>query len=88
MADIVRDILDKSIRQRKVIFQQKKPLLNYELNLAQDILKEGLEEFTRVSIGDNFSGESLQVVPNPAVNTVFIRKGTFYHKGVPIAYTV
>jgi len=87
MADIVKDILDKTIRQRKIIFQQKKPLLNYELNLAQDILKENLEELTKISIGDNYSGESLQVVPGPLTNEIIIRKGTFYHQGVPVSMT-
>lgn len=87
MADIVRDILDNSARQRKVIFQQKKPLLNYELNLAQDILREGLEELTRVSIGDNFSGEAFQVDPDVSPSALFIRKGTFYHNGVPLTLT-
>jgi hypothetical protein len=85
MADIAKDTFNKSLRQRKVIFQQKKPLLNYELNLAQDILQEGLEELTRVSIGDNFSGESFKVVSGrEGFPEVVIKKGTFYQNGTPV----
>lgn len=84
MADIAKDNFDKSARQRKVIFQQKKPLLNYELNLVQDIIKDASEEFTRISIGDNFSGESLKIVPGDLTNEIIIKKGTFYHEGTPV----
>lgn len=85
MADIAKDTFNKSLRQRKVVFQQKKPLLNYELNLAQDILKESLEEFTKISIGDNFSGDSFKVVQGRSGFTeVIVKKGTFYQNGIPV----
>lgn len=88
MADIVKDTLDKSARQRKIVFQQKKPLLNYELNLAQDILREGFEEFSRYSIGDNYAGDSFKVYPSALPNEIIIKKGTIYHKGVPVNMSV
>jgi hypothetical protein len=85
MADIAKDTFNKSLRQRKVVFQQKKPLLNYELNLAQDILKESIEELTRVSIGDNFSGESFKVVGGRSgFAEVVVKKGTYYQNGIPV----
>lgn len=85
MADIAKDNFNKSLRQTKVVFQQKKPLLNYELNLAQDILKESLEQLTKISIGDNFSGESFKVVQGRSGFTeVVVKKGTFYHNGIPV----
>lgn len=87
MTEIRRDILDKSVRQRKLIFQQQRPLLNYELNLVQDILSDNIEGLTKASIGDNYSGESLQVFKGDMPNEVVIRKGTFYHEGVPITLT-
>ncbi len=86
MADIVRDIYDKSKLQDKVIFQQKKPLLNYELNLAQDILKNRGIDLTQLSIANNYTGDALKVYP-PATalnNTFWVRQGTFYHLGRPI----
>jgi len=84
MADIVRDIYDPTLRQDKVIFQQKKPLLNYELNLAQDILKNRGIDLTQLSISNNYTGDALQVYASNLNNEIWIRQGTFYHLGRPI----
>ena len=78
MADIVKDTLDKNKRQDKVIFQQKKPLLNYELNLAQDILSNKINDLQKMSISNNYIGDSFKVIPNAVVNEVKIKKGIFY----------
>jgi hypothetical protein len=88
MADILKDIYDKSKRQQKVIFQNSKPLLNYELNLLQDILKNKSEDFTKFSIGNNYSGDSLKVIKGPLANEIIVEDGTFYHNGFPIDFTV
>ena len=61
MGDIVRDSYDKSLGQKKVVFQQQKPLLNYELNLAQDLLNNHNIDLTKFSLGNNYYGESFLV---------------------------
>ena len=87
MADISRDTYDRSKGQSKVVFQQKKPLLNYELNLLQDILNEKSIDISRYGLGDNFIGDSFTLYPSTLPNEIFIKKGLFYHKGYPIELT-
>jgi len=87
MAAIIRDTYDKSKRQNKVVFQDKKPLLNYELNLLQDILNEKSVNTTNLGFGDNFVEDGFTVYPSAMINEIFIKKGIFYHKGYPIELT-
>jgi len=87
MADINRDTYDRSKRQGKVVFQEKKPLLNYELNLVQDILNEKSIDNSNYGLGDNYVGDGFTVYPSTLSNEIFIRKGLFYHKGYPIELT-
>lgn len=87
MADISRDTYDKSKRQNKVVFQEKKPLLNYELNLVQEILNEKSINLSQVGTGDNYVGDSFTVYPSAMPNEIFIRKGLYYHNGYPIELT-
>ena len=84
MADISRDTFDRGKRQGKLVFQEKKPLLNYELNTLQDILNEKSIDISRYGLGDNYVGDSFSVYPSAMSNEVFIRKGIFYHKGYPV----
>lgn len=87
MGDIVRDSYDKSLGQKKVVFQQQKPLLNYELNLAQDLLNNHNIDLTKFSLGNNYYGESFLVKKGTLNNEVFIKKGTFYHNGLALDLT-
>jgi len=87
MADISRDTYDRSKRQSKIVFQEKKPLLNYELNLVQDILNEKSIDISNYGLGDNYVGEGFTVYPSTMNNEIFIKKGIFYHKGYPIELT-
>jgi len=87
MADISRDTYDRSKRQSKLVFQEKKPLLNYELNLVQDILNEKSIDISNYGLGDNYVGEGFTVRPSTMNNEIFINKGLFYHKGYPIELT-
>lgn len=84
MADILRDLFDKSLRQESVIFQQRKPILNYELNLSQDILKNKNILLTEQSLGTNYLGDSFKVTTSNLNNELVIKPGTFYHLGRPI----
>lgn len=88
MADIKSDLFKKDRvigeTQQKVVFQQKKPLLNYELNLLQDISNEKINDLTKLSIGNNFKGDSFKILANPSANSVVVNKGVFYHNGVPV----
>ena len=87
MADINRDTYDRSKRQSKIVFQAKKPLLNYELNLVQDILNEKSIDLTSYGLGDSYVGDSFTVYPSALNNEVYIKKGIFYHKGYPLELT-
>jgi len=87
MADISRDIFDRSKRQSKVVFQEKKPLLNYELNLFQDLLSEKNKDISKYGLGNNYVGEGFIVYPSTMDNEVYVKKGLFYHNGYPIELT-
>lgn len=87
MADIVKDLYDKNLKQDKVLFQQKKPILNYEINLAQDILKNRNIDLAYLGLGNNFSGDAFKVYEASTPNEIKITKGTFYHLGRPIQIT-
>jgi len=87
MADISRDTFDRSKKQSKIVFQEKKPLLNYELNLVQDILNEKSIDISNYGLGDNYVGEGFTIYPSALNNEIFIKKGIFYHKGYPIELT-
>jgi hypothetical protein len=84
MSDIVKDSFEKALGQKKVVFQQQKPLLNYELNLAQDILNDLNTDLTKFSLGNNFYGDSFKVTAGNLPNEIFINKGVFYHEGVAL----
>ena len=87
MADIIRDIYDPTKLQDTVLFQQKKPIVNYELNLAQDILKNRIINTTNLNTGDNYSGDSFKVYASNLPNEIKITTGTFYHNGRPLWLT-
>lgn len=87
MADILRDTFDLTLRQNKVVFQQKKPLLNYELNLVQDILNTKIENLQKLAIANSYSGDSLSISPGSLPNEIVINKGVFFHKGTPLTLT-
>lgn len=87
MAEISRDTFDRSKRQNKVVFQEKKPLLNYELNLAQDILNERSIDTFKTGFGNNFVGDTFVVYPSSLPNEVYIKKGISYHNGYKIELT-
>jgi len=87
MAKIARDTYDRCKRQSKIIFQETKPLLNYELNLAQDILNEKSIDTSKYGLGNNYVGDSFSVYPSTMNNEIFIKKGIFYHNGYPIELT-
>jgi hypothetical protein len=84
MGDIVKDSFEKHLGQKKVVFQQQKPLLNYELNLLQDILNTHSVDLTKFSLGNNFYGDSFKVRSGNLPNEIFINKGIFYHEGVAL----
>ena len=88
MADIVKDTYDQSKGQESVVFQQKKPLLNYELNLANEILSKKIKETNTLSILTNYNGDSFKVYESPSQHKVMVSKGVFYHEGQPICLTV
>jgi len=87
MADIVKDTFDRNKRQNKVIFQQKKPLLNFELNLAQDVLNNKIQNLQKLSVSNSYTGDSFKIVPGSMNNEVVLKKGLLYHNGYPIELT-
>ena len=88
MADIVKDTYDRSKGQQAVIFQQKKPLLNYELNLAQEITNRKIEETDSLNILTNYNGDSFKIYPSASNHKVMVTEGVFYHEGQPLHLTV
>jgi len=88
MADIVKDTYDRSKGQETVIFQQKKPLLNYELNLAQEIINRKIKEADTLNILTNYNGDSFKIYPSLSQHKVMVKDGVFYHKGQPLHLTI
>lgn len=85
MADVSKNSFDVSKDYRKVIYQQDRPVLDFELNEEQDIQRAQRNFLIRHSSGDFHLGDGFLVVPvdSPELsgNRVVVRHGSVVHNG-------
>lgn len=83
-SNITKDSFDPKKRYDRVIFSQKRTVLDFELNEVQEILRYDLDLASKVAIGDGPLGEAFRVDIVPGSNQVVIRRGILFHKGTII----
>jgi hypothetical protein len=71
----------------EVQFNQDVSLLDSELNELQKIFRGSLEDTRRVLLGVSFFGDELKVTPGDTPNSVKIKAGTLFYKGLRIHLT-
>lgn len=79
MADITRDTFSKDKNRYKVVFQKGKPVLDAELNEAQDIVKNRVEEVFAI-LKNGFSSTGFKIIQGSTstTNNFAISAGTLY----------
>jgi hypothetical protein len=75
---------DPTKNYQEVQFNQDVSLLDSELNELQKIFRDSLEDTRRVLLGVSFFGDELKVVPGDTPNSVKVKAGTLFYKGLRI----
>ena len=77
MANVFKDIFDKTRKFTEVIFQQDKPLVDWELNEAQKIQRGTTEDIAKAIMSGAVSvGAGARVTPATASRAVDVAAGT------------
>lgn len=79
--NISRNTFDPTKNYDRVIFNQKRSLLDAELNEAQEIFAEMGQLLGDLGIGDGPLGDSYKVLSTGNNNEIEIREGIFWHLG-------
>ena len=79
-----KDTFDLAKNYTKVQFIRERPLVDFELNEAQDILRSDVEEVAKTLFGNGAVGDGLKVVSINTSNAVLIHPGVLYHNGKKI----
>jgi len=77
-----KDIFDKEKSYKQVRFIKDRPILDFELNEAQDILREEQEANKKDVFGSGPIGDGFKAVPSTTPNQILVHPGTFYDAGV------
>jgi len=81
-SNITRKSFDPKKLYDKLLFSQKRTLLDFELNELQEILRYDLDLTSKIAVGDGPLGDGFRVDIIAGLNKILIRKGVIFHKGV------
>lgn len=79
--NVSRNTFDPTKNFDRVIFNQKRSLLDAELNEAQDILAEMTSLLSEQGVGDGPFGDSFEVFATGNDNEISVRAGAFWNRG-------
>jgi len=84
MNNTTRDSFDPQKNYEKLLFSQQRAVLDFELNELQERLRYNLSLSNSIVFGNGPVGDSLLVEAVAGSNTVSVRPGVIFHKGVAI----